>query len=174
MRCEVFYRETTDEYRVVNSGFSILAFLFGWLWFFIKGKIKAAISYLILYVISATPIYWVPWLIEGQIGQKTEIALNLYSLWAMLLLAIFYGFNGRIIVNSTLEDYGFRLLGVQFGIDEKDCLKLVKIGMEDFQKPRTAARTTLKHQKGSLNIVENYFWSLVVGISLISGFVFMV
>jgi hypothetical protein len=132
MRCEVFYRQATDEYRVVNSGFSILAFLFGWLWFLIRGNVKDAVLFFVVYVIIYSATEWAPPLTKelsgGPVHRNFSLAILLDSLWGALVLATFCGLYGRRIVNARLEDYGFKWAGVLHGVDESDCLKLVKAG----------------------------------------------
>jgi len=145
MRCEVFYRKATDEYRVVNSGFSVFAFLFGWLWFLVKGNVKDAVLFFVIYAIIYTSIEWAPPLVQELSGravsENLRFAVLLDSSWGALVLATFCGLYGRRIVNARLEDYGFKWFGVLHVVDESDCLKLVKAG-----KPVIPLNRSLENQ----------------------------
>ena len=76
------------------------------------------------------------------------------------MLATFCGLYGRRIVNAKLEDYGFKWIGVQYAVDEADCLKLVKAG-----KPFIPLGRSLEHQLE--RPIANAFLSLFIGIAAI-------
>jgi hypothetical protein len=90
------------------------------------------------------------------VSEEFRYAVLLDSLWGALVLATFCGLYGRRIVNAKLEDYGFKWIGVQYAVDEADCLKLVKAGKSVIPLDRS-----LEHQ------IATAFLSLCVGIAAI-------
>ena len=145
----IFYREITNDFSAVKTGFSFPAFLLGWIWLAWKGLRLPSLWAFALHTIAFIypyfklaltdyPFQYLPertleiliWVIQNS--SKVAPDDELKSVLFIFLTMIYVGSMANTWSTKKLMNAEYRPLGKQMGLNSDDACKIAKAKFERF------------------------------------------